>query len=350
MKKSNTKISKDELLILLNTIKPVVAKNDRIPVLQDILMSKGQMSAYNGSCGMIIDHDMGLMHDMQIPFEKFYVFVKGAKEDIALDLVVNVLTLKSGRSTSKLPIQSGEDFPEFNFGEEEVIPVKNDIFQESLKFCSPFASRKSARYELHGVYYNDKGSWATEGQRISNYNYTFVEAEDPPVVIPLELAKILSDFEFDIDEIFYDKQKLIAYSDTGITIFGNVIDASEYPKLHEYIPKIKTFINFPKDELKKGLITVGDFSGDIVEEAECILNLGETVSIAFAGSTAQIKEVFNFGQEYPEGSWILNPYHFSVMLDKCDEFAFHSKGKMNILYGQSENKKFKCVLALQQEK
>lgn len=335
------KFDRKELSDIVDLMKPIISINGLVEVLQNFCFRDNKILVYNCSVGLIANFDtQGL--ECLIPFERFSVFVKGCTGDeIDIKLEDDKVYLKSGRSKSTLTTGGNvEDFPDFeNILTEKMSPAP-DIFT-GFKLCEPFAARKGTRFELNGLHLTGTFIEATDARRIARYDVgeRVVPEEIDSVIIPLDVVKVCSKFK-EIKGMYVDKEKIIFESENYIA-FGGIIEG-KYPSIDKYFPKVTKFIDLPKDELKKGLTTVGDFTGEILDQSRCEVDFGDTITIKYENSVAEITEVFNFGQSYPEKKMKLNPYHFNLILDNCDLFSFQK----DALYGESKDGRFRCILAL----
>jgi len=336
------RFKRKELSDVLDMMKFAVGKEGLVEILQNLCFKNDKLLAYNASVGLIADFDtQGL--ECLIPFERFHVFVKGCTGDeLEIELEEDKIHLKSGRSKSVLTTGgSVEDFPDFaDVLEREVNSVSSDI-PIGFKLCEPFAARKAIRLELSGLHLVDTFIEATDARRIARYDVgePVISGEVESAIIPLDVVKVCSRFK-EIEGMYVDSEMVI-FKGGNYTVFGGVIEG-DYPSVDKYFPKVTKFIGLPKEELKKGLMTVGDFTGEVIDQSRCEVDFGDVITIKFEDSIAKITEVFNFGQSYPERKVKLNPYHFNLMLDSCDLFSFQE----DTLYGESKDGGFRCILAL----
>jgi len=336
-------LKKKEFLSVLEFLKPTISVNNRIQILQSISFSGTHGLSFNGSIGSSIEFETEV--PFVIPFDRLYVFVKGAKQDIEIEIDKNLAYLQSGNSTSELPLSDISDYPEIAI-EDDSWPIPDD-FITAISKCSAFSSRRSSRMELQGVYVKESDIYATDGMRIAHALLSD-NANENGIVIPNDFVKVIAKQKF--DEVFFDESKGVFFNRSeGKKVFGNIIDGSTFPNVGKFMPKVTNFIELPREELKSALVTVGNFTGDVIEDAECVLNITDKeINVSYEGESANIYEVFDFGNKLPKGKYSLNPFHFSVLLDNCKKFSFEKS--LNIIYGESEDSNFSCVLALHQEK
>jgi len=342
-----------ELKKVINALRFAVSKNDAIPILKNICFRNDSLITFNGSIGAIYPMELETAGFM-VPFDKFAVFVNSiTKDEVEILVDDKNITLKAGKASSVLPFESDEDY--FNFDEiveslssDETVQVNYD-FVNGLKLTNPFASKSSSRLALCGVYLKDDSLSATDGMRIANCKLERTISTDP-VIFPTEFSKVVASIDkFDGDrDILIQDSKCIFYAGDYI-LFGNLMDGTGYPSTDKFFPEFKKdeLIALPKQELMKALKTVGDFTGEVIEYAECLLSFGENISISYAGETASIQQILDFGKRLPKGGYNLNPYHLSVMLSNCDKFLLNDS--MGVFYGESEDGRFKSVVAVKKK-
>lgn len=332
---------------LLSNLDPAVLKSDEIPILKTILISKESLVAYNMSVGCFISTDsFPFENPICISFTKLKAFVIGAPADqIDIQIENDVLILKSGKSTAKLPIELADDFPNFQDLIKKVTTENlstNDDLVEGLKACLPFTAKTGSRQSLQGVCILKNKIQATDSIRIGQYLLEN-EVSDVPKVLPAELCKAVKGADF----LYFDNERVAILKDNVIYFSGLIV--GDFPDVEKYLPEVKKYIKLPKEEMRKALKKVGDFSEDGLQNAKCKLSFENGIEIRYEGNVAQVKEFFDFGGKLPAETFILNPYHFEKMLQYCDRFAFVKKEAFDLLYGISDNNKFKCLLSLEQE-
>ncbi len=335
---------KKDLQGVVDICSTAISKSDSIPVLKNICFKKDGVYANNLFVGVYMELDtQGL--DCLVPFDKFSVFVKGAKKDeIEIEIEDENLKLKSGRSKSTIAIEPSEDFPDFDslLGEGRLSLPVNDSLLEGFITCLTFKAKKSVRTELTGIHVKDIVMFASDGNRIAEFTHN-IDMGGNGLNISEYIIKTLMKVG-SINTVEFDEQ-VVLFKTEGITVFGNLLDG-DYPDMSMYFPKVKKFIKLPTTELKAGLKKVGDFAGEEFQEASCTVEFGDNTQIKYESSIAQISEVFNFGNKLPAGIYTLNPYHFAVLLDKCEQFAFISDPE-DMLYAKSGA--FRCVLNVKKE-
>jgi len=130
-----------------------------------------------------------------------------------------------------------------------------------------------------------------------------------------------------------------------MVVFSN-LDLSDFPKVAHFFPlNIGSPFTLPTKELIDALSTVGDFSGEIIDQAECTLILGDTIQIDYKSTVAKLTEYIDFGNKLPKGKYKINPFYFTIMLKNCDKFKF-IKEPISLLLGQTQDRSFKCILAI----
>jgi len=336
-----------KLKTLLIDLEPAVLKSDEIPILKTICITNDRILSYNTIIGCCVFTDLFSDWDSAVcvPFMKLKTFINGApSEDIEFKFDEDILSLKSGNSSAKLPLEPADDFPDFTDLVEKSKQSSNSItddFVRGLKACLPFTAKRSSRIVLQGIHVAGNEVISTDGIKIALYQISECQLEkDLNFTIPFEMGKVLKGS----DSIYFDDEKIAIVN--GNVIYFSGLLSGDFPDVTKYFPKVKKFIHFPKDEMKVALKKVGDFSEEGLEDAECELSFEDGIQIKYLGNVAQVEEYFDFGGKLPNQKFKLNPYHFEKILQYCDRFAFVERDSLDILYAVSDNGKFKCLLSL----
>jgi len=339
------KLNREDLANVLSTLKPALIGGDRPPILESIYFDKKYVYAYNYSIGIILPFETE--SELLVPFDQFEIFVRNSTaEEINIEIENDQALLECGKSKAVVPFVDG-DYPDFLKIIDEIedgFSLTGDTFSVGAKLCLPFLSSKVARVELTGIHITKKFIEATDGMRIARYIFPDeLEVDFDSIVLPQEILK--ASLKMGEIERSFIGENYIIFDFGNALLFGNLIEGG-YPDVSNFFPNVKKFIEFPRDELKKALVKVGDFTGEVCFESTCEIELGDTIIIRHEGTTARITEFLDFGKLYPKGKFVLNPYHFSVMLDNCDLFSFQETS----LFGRSQDSSFKCLLALNKVK
>lgn len=353
------KFERKELEKIVNFLKGAVSTSDSIPILKNICFEEGMVSAFDGGVGAIVFFDTQDLRGL-LPFDKFSIFVKGKTSN---EIEINFeddekVRLTCGRSKSFLSISNQEDFTDFGKVIDKFHSKKWKVpnLLPGFKVCLPFSSKKGG-VVWNGIHLFDSFIEATDSKRIARYDMGETlfggDAQIDSVVLSPEMVKMGLQLS-SLDEVYFDKE-ISVFGEGDYLVFGNLL-AGEYPATESFfhpakkisfeLAKRKTdngkLVEFPKKELKECLSRVGDFSGDLVEQSKCKVTLGDTVLIQHEDSVAEITEIFDFGKRIPNKIFIVNPYHFAVMIDNCDIFSFQK----NTLHGRSEDGRVECIVAL----
>jgi len=339
-------IDKKEFKVILEKLEPAVLKSSEAPILSNILITKESAQSFNSQLGCHVSTEIfsEIPYSICIPFIKTKTFINGApNEQVKFEIKDSNIELRSGRSSAKIPFQSADDFPDFTELIEKYIlngfEVTNDL-SEGLKICSLFTCKQLNRGTIHGVNLQSNSIKASDGKRIAQYT---LEQEYPEVniVIQADLIKALKGSDY----LYFDKDKIVIGKED--TIYFSPLIKGDYPQVEKYFPKIKSYIKLPIEEMRKALKKVGDFSEEGTELARCSIKFDNGIEIKYEGQTAHVKEFFDFGGKIQSKGFKLNPYHFEKILLYCDKFSFITVNDFDILFGGTEDNKFKCIMSLE---
>jgi len=340
------KIKTDSFKSIIKDLEPAVQKSSEIPILSHILVTNEFVQSYNSKIGCHITTDLfnEIDEPLCIPFIKLKAFILGTTSEITeINIDENNMNLKSGKSSAKIPYQSGKDFPEFIELIEKIMvsnkPVTNEIC-EGLKLCSFFVSKLKNIEIIQGVNLQSLRVQASDGKRIAMYTFK-EEIIKINTVISIDFIKALKGS----DSIYFEDDKIAIGNDN--TIYFAPTIQGDFPPVEKYLPQVKSYIKLPIEEMRKSLKKIGDFSEDGIELARCTIQFENGIEIKYQGQTAHVKEFFDFGGKIKSKGFKLNPYHFEKLLSYCEKFSFVSVDSFDILYGSTEDDKFKCIMSLE---
>jgi len=323
----------------LRLAKPFVHKGGVMPILNNVCFRNDCLFGFDNHIGCGIDFDAAGFEGL-IPFDKLFVFIdKAPGETVQVTVDGTTVKLKSGKSRATLPCSPVDDYPDLTefVDRMDFKPVTEDFFA-GLKLCSEFTAKKTSRLEFTAVNFDGKYLSSTDCVRIARYKLD--DFTDFPVALyPVELIKAVP--ACDTMAVLDDQ---VAFFKDNDLFFGSLIKA-KFPNIENHFPKPEMYVDIPKDELIVGLVKVGDFSDASQTYGDCIIEFGDSITIRYKGETAQITEVFDFGNQLPKASYLVNPYRLSVILKHCEKFAFVQVGSIDIFYGE-DGEKFQAVICI----
>ena len=339
------KLDRSTLMYGLESVKDSVDKKDVIPSLQGVLIKDGTMTTYNRMVGSFVKNLKLEKFTVLIPFLKLYNFVKSvSQETIDFDIEDEVVTIKAGRAKVTMATMPTADFPSFDkiraAAKKEGWKPPADLLSALIQ-CAPFASRN--HNELMGVKLDGKEVFATDSRRIARRTLSSAGVEGSCIFTTdfiLNLRKMEK-----IESVYIDDDKVVCIGD-DLTIFGSLLQV-DFPDVLKFFPKPSKLAEFPIKDLIKGLKRVCDFSEEANDRKVATIQFGKSLKISYEGSTAEIREYFNFGEVLYDKPFLVNPFHFMAMLEGCQRFSFLA-GKLSLLYGQSVKGEFKVVLAIKE--
>jgi len=160
-------MNRAELVKTLELVKPALAVDRTVPIFQCFNFTEGAVSAHNGtiaiigpsefewSCGIHGATLLGLLSNSQV-------------EDMEINLEQDTATIKLGKTISKLPFQSEEDFI-FEVPEDDwhfKVPF-TESFANALSMCLETVSSDETQVALQGVTLNGDKLFSCNGDTIT---------------------------------------------------------------------------------------------------------------------------------------------------------------------------------------
>jgi DNA polymerase-3 subunit beta len=249
------KIEKGQLLKILQRSQGIVEKRNSMPILSNILIEAkgGKITAtatdleifIKDSCPAKIDAEGAIT----INSRKFFEIVKELPED-EVGITASEgskLTIKSGRSTFKLPGIPAGEFPAFPTLDESALKsIDPEVLREMIDRTVFATSTDETRYNINGVFFEKDNAKirmvATDGHRLAMVEKTGKDGAALPgpnkgVILPkkgvIEVRRVLDEKEGAIELGFSDKNATVRRGSTNMVI--RLIEG-EFPDYKQVIP------------------------------------------------------------------------------------------------------------------
>ncbi len=211
----------------------------------------------------------------------------------------DVINLKCGKSSYKIPGLPADDFPALALDDKalEKIKIPRMLLKDIISKIAYAALKDSTKRNLNGVFFRFENNMleavATDAHRLAYYKTEIKDSVKAKFdyIIPLktinEVYKVLDDEEKEIEINFY--KKLIEFKMDNIDIISRVIDEN-YPNYNQVIPKefnMQAVIN--KNELASALRRATTIS---TEKAKIVLFRFEKNKLFLNVSTSDEGEGF----------------------------------------------------------
>lgn len=272
------KVNRQELLAILNKIKPGLSQKSIIEQAQHFIFTKSHIVTYNDNIAICYPFKTDFQFTV-IANEFFKLLDSINHDEIDMSLENEILLIKS--KSRKIKIKSlgkVKDVEQYltalDYYDLDKFEWKklSDNFLTAIKHCVFSASRDMSNLALTGIYINKKYVFSTDGLRISKHN---LSKKIDKILLPVNSAESL--IGFDINRYFI-KDAWIFFVDKN-----NVIFCSK--KLNEKYPYSDLNKNFDFDgieiELPEDFIDSVS-SAEILAEGE--FNIDKTVIVKIKDS------------------------------------------------------------------
>ncbi len=274
------KISRDTLLIAIQTVQNVVSSKTTLPILSNILIDAKKESL----CLNATDLDIGISCEIPvetieegaitIPAKRFSDIVK---EMPSGDILIhakknNQIDIEGENCRFKLNGLPKEEFPKFpEFNDKEEVNINQSLLKNMFGLTSFAVSHEESRYVLNGVLLEISGDMirmvATDGRRLAKIEkkLDIPVKKDVSVIIPIKaVQEINRNLKEEGELSFIVGMNQVLFNVNGILIATRIIEG-EFPNYNQVIPKpTKNRITMNTQELlssirRANLLSTTDF-------------------------------------------------------------------------------------------
>lgn len=260
-------------------------------------------------------------------------------KDITISTSSENLIIKQGRSSFKLPMFNGDEFPAFpRYEDFSKIELDSSSVTKSLKKIFPAVDTNNPKFELNGALIDIKdykiNFIGTDKKRLAMVSFDNPSIDKLSIIIPKRAIGEIQKLFFDNLELYFNQNSLVIKS--GYFLFYTRLINGKFPDYERIVPKdLKHRFTLPKTELIEHIKIVNSISNEIklifenqkvviesisdenseaITEFECELNLYESVQIA-----ANSKHILDFLTQCEKDSFELamNESNVPFMLN-CD--------------------------------
>ncbi len=246
------KLSKEDLLLGIQTVQNIVSSKTTLPILSNMLMeTKANSIKLNTT-----DLDIGISCEIPvntqeeggitIPAKRFSDIVRELPSG---DVIIhtkknNQIDIEGENCRFKLIGLPKEEFPKFpEFKDKEAIRIQQNIFKEMIRMTSFAVSHEEARYVLNGILLEIEEDTirmvATDGRRLAKIEKKIgaPTQKEVKVIIPLKaIQEINRNLKDTGDLSFLNGANQVLFDVDGILIATRIIDG-EFPNYNQVIPK-----------------------------------------------------------------------------------------------------------------
>ncbi|OGX32391.1 MAG: DNA polymerase III subunit beta [Omnitrophica WOR_2 bacterium RIFCSPHIGHO2_01_FULL_48_9] len=247
------KLSKDDLLLGIQTVQNVVSSKTTLPILSNILMEAGRknllkLNATDLDLGISCEIPVDISEEgaITIPAKRFSDIVKEMPSgDISISVKKNnQIDIEGEKCRFKLIGLPKDEFPKFpEFKDKDGVRLEQSVLKEMLRMTSFAVSHEESRYVLNGVLLEISGSdiciVATDGRRLAKINKELSEPikKDIKVILPSKAVQEITRNLKDQGELtLYIGTNQVLFDIDGVLIASRAIEG-EFPNYNQVIPK-----------------------------------------------------------------------------------------------------------------
>jgi len=259
----------ESLQTALKLIQKAIPSNPQLPILSSIhlKLEKSQLTLsatdlYLGIKASIPTESTESV-EVAIPGETFRDFINSfSGDEIIMDVQTAQITLTSGQSQVKIPIQKTKDYPDFPEINGDSIPLSTSFLEEVKNLVSFAASIDQARPVLTAILLNFTDSGlevvGTDGFRLALLNYPDIIQQPRQLLIPVKAFNEVCRIAIQTKAEFVDLQvstelKQLKFNLANNEVFVRLIEG-DYPPYQKIIPDgFTSKISLDGETLKKEL-------------------------------------------------------------------------------------------------
>lgn len=216
------------LVDTLELIKPALAKNNTVPIFQSYCFEPGSVSAYNdtvGICGPVDHEDSFGVHGTTL----LGMLSASSAEEVAIVRGDNELTLKAGKSVTKLPYDPEENFIFKEPGGKWDIQIPyTQTLHEALELCLKTVSNDETQLALHGVTIEGNHLYSCNGDTITKIKIK--DGSKSRFLMPTPfceaVVKLWSSLEMTKGILKFNKEWVHAHFEDW-SVYGRVLEIKE---------------------------------------------------------------------------------------------------------------------------
>jgi len=302
---------KENLSKALSLTIGVAGKNVNLPILGNILIkteeSKTEIIATNLELAVIASLRSKIERpgSFTVPARTLLDFVNLLSGDkVEIELINNELSVKCGKSSTKIKGASDEDYPVIPSPENDTgFTLGVEEFKKGLNQVLPAVAKNDIRPELSGVYFGFNKEpkklvmATTDSYRLAEKKTSLKQGDDEKqVIVPgrtaQEISRILSllggeEGEKEVRLLLSDNQIVLNYD--GVQLISRLVEG-KYPDYIQIIPKdFKTNCEFNVSQLIKEIKAASLFTTTGVNAVSLDLNVASS-SVGVSSTSTQTGE------------------------------------------------------------
>ena len=317
------RVQKQIIETLLINLQPFLEKKDASQITSHVFFSTREndciIKGTDGEIGLQIITDQFVIEHpgtFTVNGKKFLDIVRILRDDeITLELLNNVLTIKQQHSKFKLPVFDTTDYPSFPTTEKKsTITLDSLSLIRHLKKISPAIDTNNPKYELNGALINIQKEKTdlvgTDTRRLSIASIPGGSDTELSLILPKKAILEIQKLFLDQIEIFYDETTLLIQNEN--TLFYTRLINGKFPDYQRIIPATLKY-QFPLP--KKAMI----------DAIRMITTISQEIKITFLG------DAILFHSLSADNVEAKTEIEINTGLDNKFEISFNSKYMLDFL-------------------
>jgi len=269
------RVQKQVIETLLINLQPFLEKKDASQITSHVFLSTREsdclIKATDSEIGLqIISDQIVIEHpgDFTVNGKKFLDIVRILKdEEITLELLNNMLTVKQQHSKFKLPVFDTKDYPHFPTTEgKSTIALDSLSLIRNLKKISPAIDTNNPKFELNGALISIKNDRTdlvgTDTRRLAIASIPGGSETELSLILPKKAILEIQKLFLDKIEIFYDETTLLIQNNNYL--FYTRLINGKFPDYQRIVPAtLKHQFPLPKKAMLDSIRMITTISQEI---------------------------------------------------------------------------------------
>lgn len=245
------KISKQQIIEVLQKVQSIVSPRSTLPILSNILLRAEDKKLWLTATDLEVSVETSVEAEVEregattMPARRvFSIFKELAAQDIEIDVdEKHVASVTAGSSSFKLNGISDEEFPPMpKFQGETTYVIDQPVFREMLEKVSYAASTDETRYVLNGALLSFKDEKltvvATDGRRLAlvEQEVEFPKQSEADLILPTKtIQELIRTLGHEGEMSIKATENQISFEFGDMQIVSKLIDGT-YPNFRQVIP------------------------------------------------------------------------------------------------------------------
>jgi DNA polymerase III sliding clamp (beta) subunit (PCNA family) len=318
-------MNRAELVKTLELVKPALASKNLVPIFQSFTFTTGSVSAYDDTIAIVgpceIEEACGIHGNTLLG-----ILSNISAEEVTLELKADTAILSAGKSVTKLPFDSEDNFifKEPTGKWDFKVPFTQSLF-EAMELCLETVSVDETQAALHGVTIDGNKLYSCNGDTITRVQIK--EGSKGRVLMPTQfctsVVKLWSSLEMTKGTLHFNDEWVWANFEDW-AVYGRVLvvdNPIDFEALIKRTIKDKVPTQAVPDGFSEALSRARILADPESKMTSATVSKGR-LKLTTETHMGEIKDDLAF-KGHPDVEANVNASHLYRALQHCDKFAIH---------------------------